>query len=96
MNDFLTTIQATATALSGISPIGVIALLAFIIREQIQSRKGQNKIATNHLHDLPDIAETLKRIEQLQRDGFKDLSVKAEKEIELLAYLQGRLNGKDK
>lgn len=70
--------------LNAISPLGVIALLGYIIYLQVKSQKGQHRIATNHLHDLPEMVDTLRRIDE-----------KMDKVIENTSYIRGRINGKD-
>lgn len=54
-------------ALNSLSPLGLAGGLGYIIYLQVKTNKGQNKIATNHLHGLPEMHETLKRIEENQK-----------------------------
>ncbi len=42
-------------------------------------------IATNHLHELPEMAETLRRMESTLNELAKDMS-----------YIRGRMNSKDR
>ena len=67
-------------ALNAMSPVGVIALLALIIYKQVQAARKVTKIETNDLHTLPDMLETLQRIEVLMSREF--------------SYIRARLNGK--
>lgn len=88
----LITLLSTANSLT---PLGIIALLVIavilLIRQakvpkNVASQESVNLLATNHLHSLPEIAETLKRIEtKLELLGeIKDDT----------SYLKGRINGK--
>lgn len=65
------------------SPIGVIALLVFVIYLLISERGPVGVIASNHLHGLPDMAASLERIEASLTE-IRDT----------LNYLKGRLNGR--
>ena len=100
--------------LTGISPLGLAGLLAFILYTQLKKNKERaeiydddgNKIdllfiwkqiqliQDNHLHDLPEMNETLKRIETaINRDS--DNSVRSFSEIkEGLVYIKARINGR--
>jgi len=72
--------------LNSLSPLAVIALLAVIIFMMVQQNKGTakqeqvNEIRDNHLHDLPQMLETLQRIEVKLGEEF--------------AYIRAKLNGK--
>lgn len=68
------------TTLNGLSPLAIIGLLGLIIYKQIQSHAQVNTLKTNDLHELPDVAETLRRIE---------VTLTA-----LDSYLRAKLNGK--
>jgi hypothetical protein len=61
-------------ALNSLSPIAVIGGLGFIIYKLITSNKTTHerftKLETNDLHELPEIAETLRRIELSQSESF--------------------------
>ena len=70
------------TVLNSMSPLGVIALLGVIIFLQVKNTKRVTKIETNDLHSLPDMLETLQRIEVTLNKEF--------------SYLRARLNGKDR
>jgi hypothetical protein len=67
--------------LNTLSPLAVIALLGVVIYKLVGGNKSLtslsedsssrlNEIATNHLHELPDMAETLRRIEKQQTESF--------------------------
>ncbi len=67
--------------LNSLSPLAVIALLGVVIYKLVGGNKSLtsisedsssklNEIATNHLHELPDMAETLRRIESQQTAAF--------------------------
>jgi hypothetical protein len=57
--------------------------LAAMIYLQVVTQRGQNVIATNHLHDLPAMAETLSRIE----DQLRTMN-------DNIIYIRARLNGR--
>lgn len=69
---------------------GVIALLGVIIFILVRRQKGQSRIANNHLHPLPDMADGLRRIET----AIHDVSRQLDQANETLQYLKGRINGK--
>lgn len=84
-------------ALESMSPLAIIALLCFIVYRMVgkdgtadggNQFDGVNKkldtIATNHLHELPDMADTLRRIED-QLSKMNDNIV----------YIKARVNGRD-
>ena len=73
-------VVALLQALNAMSPIGVIALLALVIYKQVQAAKKVTKIETNDLHTLPDMLETLQRIEVVMSREF--------------SYIRARLNGR--
>lgn len=63
--------------LNTLSPLGVIALLALVLFYQaknnkaaVDSSKTLHTVRTNDLHELPEIAETLRRIEVTQSQAF--------------------------
>lgn len=78
--------------LNSLSPLAVIALLGTIIFIQVKRQPSADAVAEikdNHLHELPDIAETLRRIEAaLQRQEVKM--------GEEFSYIRARLNGVNK
>lgn len=77
-------------SLNALSPLGLAAGLAYIIYMQIKAQRGQNKIASNHLHPLPEMNETLKRIEENQRDQNMMLNdIRTSQE-----YIKARINGR--
>jgi hypothetical protein len=84
MNELITTIQSLNT----ITPLGLIGGLGYIIYLLVKNQKGQDKIATNHLHGLPDMVEALNRIEEKLDRNFEKVSSD-------LSYIRGRINGKD-
>lgn len=58
------------TALNSMSPLAIIGLLCFIVWKQLENRKTMEKVQTNDLHELPEMAETLRRIEIAQSQSF--------------------------
>ena len=59
--------------LNSISPLAVIALLGIVIYKLITNHK---EIKENDLHTLPDILETLQRIEVTQSAAFGTIIAK--------------------
>lgn len=77
-------------ALNSLSPLAVIGLLAYVIYLLVKGKgnlpelkASQELIATNHLHDLPEMAETLKRMESM----LQLMNVN-------LIYIRARINGR--
>jgi hypothetical protein len=78
-------------ALNVMSPLAIIGLLATIIlmlvKGKTASARKVNEIQTNHLHDLPTMAEDIKEIVTiLQRIEVK--------QSEDFSYIKARLNGR--
>lgn len=69
--------------LNTLSPIGIVALLAVVIFMLVRGRTAADakleNVATNHLHEMPELVETM-------RDMNRTL-------IALDSYLRARLNG---
>lgn len=74
------TLLAVLTTLNAMTPLGVIALLATIIYLQVKSHKQVDTLKTNDLHELPEVVESLRRIEILLASEF--------------SYIRAKLNGK--
>ena len=72
-------IQLLAT-LNSMTPLAVIALLGLVIFLQVKNQKKIGKIEDNDLHDLPEMAETLQRIEVMLSKEF--------------SYIRERLSGR--
>ena len=72
--------------LNSLSPLAVIALLGTIIfmlvKGKTASAEKLKEVQENHLHELPEIAETLRRIEQRMGEDF--------------SYIKAKLNGHQK
>lgn len=78
-------IVAILQALLGMSPLAIIGLLGTIIFMMVKqgkwsTEKSVKEIQNNHLHELPEIAETLRRIEQKIGEDF--------------SYIKAKLNGR--
>jgi hypothetical protein len=71
---------AFLTTLNSLSPLAVIALLGTIIFMLVKcktaSAKALHTVQTNHLHELPDMAETLRRIETRMAEDFTYIKAK--------------------
>lgn len=62
--------------LSTLSPIAVIALLAtvlYVVVRKQPSTEDFRRLTTNDLHELPEMAATLRRIEVTLSDNFAHL-----------------------
>lgn len=74
-----------------------IISIGYVIYMLVKNQKGQNKIAGNHLHPIPEIVEVLHRIEA-KMDAMvakQDILIeKQDKVMEEVAYFKGRLNGR--
>ena len=68
--------------LTNVQPIGVIALLGLIIYILIGRRNDQKDLKDNHLHELPEIANTLRRMEVQQREIAENI-----------VHIKARVNG---
>lgn len=81
------------TALNALSPLAVIALLGIVIFMLVKGKTGVAKkvevLQNNHLHELPDMADTLRRTEETLRRIEVSMS-------ENFAYIKARLNGHNK
>jgi hypothetical protein len=77
------TLVSVFEMLNAVSPLGLAALLAYVIYLLVKGKTSTDAkvetIATNHLHGLPEMADTLKEI-QLTLTSLD-------------AYLRARLNG---
>jgi hypothetical protein len=79
------------TTLNSLSPLAVIALLGTIIFLLVKGKTAADgkvdTIASNHLHELPEIAETLR----VMAETLRRMETKMSEEF---AYLRGKLNGR--
>jgi len=77
-------ILSLLNTLNTLSPLAVIALLGVVIFMLVKGKTATDfkvdSIATNHLHDLPEAIEILRRIELKLGEEF--------------SYIRARLNGK--
>lgn len=64
--------------------MATIALALVIILLQIKTKRDVRTTQTNHLHGLPEMGDTLKRIEE-----------KMDKMNDNLIYIRAKINGKD-
>jgi len=70
------------TALNSMSPLGVTALLGVIIYILVKrqpSKAELSDVKTNHLHELPAMAETLRRMESLMIENFTEIRIQLSK-----------------
>lgn len=65
------------------TPLGIATLLSLILFYQAKNRKAILEVSDNHLSGLPEMVESLKRIEALLQD-VKDNTV----------HIKARLNGR--
>ena len=85
------TLISLLATLNSLSPLAVIALLGTVIFMLVKGKTGVAKkvetLQANHLHELPMMAEDLREmLAILQR-----MEVKFSEDM---AYLKGRINGK--
>lgn len=68
------------TTLNSITPMGIIALLGYVIYLLVKNKKNSkdqfSAITENHLHELPTILETLQRMEISQSVAFATIIAK--------------------
>lgn len=84
-------IAALISALNSLTPLGLAALLSFVIYMQIRANKGQRNIAENHLHGLPEMAASIERMtESLER--IESLMLQMNNNV---TYIRARINGHD-
>lgn len=79
--EFIVQLLQTANSLS---PLAVIALLVVVIIMLVKRPSmdvEMQELRTNHLHELPEIAEALRRIENSLATNF--------------SYIRARLNGRE-
>lgn len=72
--------DTTLTILQNFSPIGVIALSLVIIWQLIKNKERISNLQENHLHGLPEMNETLKRLES-----------KSDKTVEILTQINTKI-----
>lgn len=90
--------KLTPTALIAVLVLAVIGGLGYIIYLLVQqgreARGAMETLTSNHLHDLPDIAETLRRIETQQGAMAAALLLQLSDIRTRLEYVAARVNGK--
>lgn len=77
--------------LNSFSPLGVIALLAYIVYLLVAKNGPVRQIRDNHLHGLPSMEASLQALAQSAERQEKLLSEIAGG----MNYLRGRLNGRN-
>jgi predicted PurR-regulated permease PerM len=90
--------KLTPPALLAVLTLGVIGGLGYIIYLLVQqgreARGAMTTLTDNHLHELPAIADTLRRIETQQVATAAALLGQLGDVRESLAYIKAKLNGK--
>lgn len=85
------TLITLLTTLNSLSPPAVIALLGTIIFLLVKGKTAADgkveTIATNHLHELPAIADAVKEM----AETLRRMETKMAEEF---SYLRGKLNGR--
>lgn len=87
---------------SAMSPLAIIALLVTIvamlvknIKGQIELKSGQETIASNHLHGLPEMENSLVRIETAINEGTRENREMLQRILLTLTVIQSELrNGR--
>ena len=69
-------IIALLTTLNTLSPLAVIALLALVLFYQGKNDRKLHVMKTNDLHHLPEVVETLQRIEVNMERNFATVIAK--------------------
>lgn len=64
------TLISLLQTLNSLSPLAVIALLAVVIFYQVKHSNEVVSLKSNDLHELPEMADTLRRIETNQATSF--------------------------
>ena len=76
-------LTALIASLNAMSPLAIIALLAFIINHLVRGHRVMtaqvDKLRLNDLHNLPEMMETLRRIEAALTAGFATIIAKQDK-----------------
>ena len=77
-------LMSLLTLLNSLSPLAVIGLLAVIIFMMVKGKTATDvsveSLKENHLHNLPEIADSLRRIETSLAENF--------------SYIKAKLNGR--
>ena len=76
--------------LNSFTPVGLAALLAYIIYLQILNGKEVDKVANNHLSDLPEMNADIKKLVTLMENQQPLLQAINDN----LIYIKARVNGK--
>lgn len=73
-------IVSVVSAANSLTPLAIIGLLVMILLLQAKNKRDVTAISDNHLSDMPEIAETLRRIELKLSEEF--------------SYIRAKLNGR--
>lgn len=99
---------AFLNTLNTLSPIAVIALLGLVIMMLVKAKDSRildvpihqeklaeqvDKLSNNHLSDLPYMADSLKRQEDILREAVQILRQMQIEQTSLNSYIRARLNG---
>lgn len=79
MVESLITLLQTLNTLSPLAIIGLLSVIIYVIIWKQPTKQELNIIKSNDLHELPNMAESLRRIELMLADNF--------------AYIRAKLNG---
>lgn len=86
------TVLVTVLALVVIGGLGYIIFL--LVRQGSAAARAMAALQENHLHELPEIAETLRRMEQKQDATAVAYLGHFSAILQELAYLRARVNGR--
>ena len=70
MIESIITLLNTLNTLSPLAVIGLLAVIIYVIVYRQPSKQELNVIKTNDLHYLPEMADSLQRIEVNMRENF--------------------------
>jgi hypothetical protein len=91
-------LKAVIAVFSAVTPLGLAGGLVYVIYLLVKQRRegtaAHAELTTNHLHELPDMAQTLRRIERQNASSAAAVLGQLSDIRESLAYLKARVNGK--
>jgi len=69
----MTELNSLLELVNKLSPLGIAGLLAVIVFLLVKSRGQMDSLQSNHLHELPEMKDSLQRIEVTLAQGFTEL-----------------------
>lgn len=87
MDQVVAVVQGIVTGLNMLTPLGLAAGMAFIIYQFVAKKGSVKLISDNHLSGLPEMSDTLIRIEASNRRQESTLNDIAKD----ISYVKGRI-----